>query len=109
MNAAVFLDALERREASRSGANLPDVRKSIARKIGASPGTLENIKRGRLKRLVEGTTDRIKAALIRSLEAELACITHEIQVLRQSGAAPDSSEILEAETLLQRARELIGR
>ena len=109
MTAAVFLDALERREASRSGANLPDVRKSIARKIGASPGTIENIRRGRLKRLVEGTTDRIKAALVRSLEAELANLTHELEILRQGIAAPDGDEILEAETLLKRARELIGK
>lgn len=107
MNAAVFLDALERREASRSGANLPDVRRSIARKIGASPGTVENIRRGRLKRLVEGTTDRIKAALIRSIEAELVQLTHELDLLRQGGATPDSDEILQAETLLARAKELI--
>lgn len=108
MIAAVLLDALERREASRSGAKLPDVRKAIARKIGEAPGTVENIRRGRLKRLVEGTADKIRAALIRSLEAEIAHLTHQVEVLRQCGSRPDSDEIFEAERLLQRAKELIG-
>jgi len=109
MNATVFLARLEKREAAQSGANLPDVRKAIARKIGEAPGTIENIRRGRIKRMVEGTTDKIKAALIRSIEAEIAHLSHEVEMLRRTGAPLDGDEILEAETLLSRARALLNK
>lgn len=98
----------EDREASRRGLNLLDVRPIIARALGVSTGTLENLKRKRLKR-ADYLKDMISSAFIRSLEAEIARINHEIELLRQGGAQPDSAEILEAETLLKRARELIGK
>ena len=109
VNATVFLARLEKREAAQSGANLPDVRKAIARKIGEAPGTIENIRRGRIKRMVEGTTDKIKAALIRSIEGEIAHLSHEVEMLRRTGSPLDGDEILEAETLLSRARALLNK
>jgi hypothetical protein len=99
-------ERFEDREANRRGLSLLDVRPIIARVIGVSPGTLTNLKRKRLKRS-EHLKDAITSAFIRSLEAEIAHISHEIELLRQGGARPDSDEVLEAETLLRKAKELI--
>ncbi len=99
-------ERFEDREATRRGLSLLDVRPIIARVLGVSPGTLTNLKRKRLKRS-EYLKDAITSAFIRSLEAEVARITHEIELLRQGGSRADSDEIMEAERLLARAKELI--
>jgi len=97
---------LEERE-KRRGMKLPDARRSVANKIGVSPGTLENLSRGRFKSLRLNIVEAIRNAVIRELESEIAALSHELDLARQSGAHPASPEIIEAATAVQTARELL--
>lgn len=59
------------RAAMRDGAKLAQARESVARKVGVSPGTLESIRRGRIKRLAHDLFQKLNAALERQLEREI--------------------------------------
>jgi hypothetical protein len=65
----------------------------VARAVGAAPGTVENIMRGRLKRVSGWLRDALRARVIRELEAEVVRLQHEIAVLRQAGVDPRSNEM----------------
>lgn len=107
-DARQFARRLEDREAARSGATLHFVRPVVARRIGVSPGTLENLRRGRLKDVRKSIFDSLKAGVIREIEAEMRRCEHELQILRQTGADPRSDEIAEVEAGLAKAREALG-
>lgn len=109
MDCAVSLARrLQDRERGR-GLTVPAARVTIARKIKSSVGTIENLVRGRIKRVDAAVRDRLRALLINELEQDYARISHELAIMRQSGAHPASDEILEAETLLARAKELLSK
>lgn len=103
-----FARRLEEREAVRSGAPLSVVRPVVARRIGISPGTLENLRRGRLKDVRKGVFDSLRAGVIQELEAEMRRCEHELAVLRQIGTDPRSDEISSVEASLASAREALG-
>lgn len=98
--------ALERRERGRS-ATLDVARASLARRIGISPVTWRNLALGRLKRIDAWMRDRLQALLIRELEAEIARLTHELEVARQCGDHLASQHVAEIETCLTRARSIL--
>lgn len=104
-----WADGLVSREASRAGTVKPLAVRSVARRIGLAPGTLANVIRGRAKRLTAATVQAIRGAVIRELEAEIARLTHELELARASGADPRSDQIAEIETLLNRARVLLNQ
>jgi hypothetical protein len=116
MQATAYLDrarmwgkALEDREAARQGVPLPIARKTVARKTGIAPGTLETLRVGRLKAIAVHVYERLQAAVIADLEAEMGRLQHELTVARQAGVDPRSDEIVEVETHLARARAALGR
>jgi len=99
---------LERREVRRTG-NVALARRALASKIGAMPGTLENLARGRLKSLDGFIRRRAEQLLLKEIEREIAALTHELASLRQSGADPRLSTVAEVESALEEARKLMGR
>lgn len=101
-------ERLEDREAARLNLKLPDARAWLARTIGLSVGTLTNLRRNRLKR-VEHLKEKINDALVKSLESEIARLTHELEMARHRGSNPDCAEILAAETHISTARKLLGK
>ena len=104
--AASLYKKLEDREAVRTRLNKPELRRHLSRVVKAAPGTLKNLVSGRLKR-AEYLEASIKAAFVKSLEAEIAHLLHEVEMARRCGSRPDCDEILQAETLLAQAKELI--
>ena len=108
MNAQRMVCDLEEREARRAGLTLANARCVIARRLGASPGTLENIRRDRVKSPRAWLVDRVRALFIAELQSEIRRLEHELDLARQSGAHPAGDEMAEAETLLARAKTLIG-
>jgi hypothetical protein len=98
---------LERREMQR-GHKLPDARRRIASRVGAVPGTLINLARGRLKKFDAGLRERIRAALIREIEQEIGRLSHELETLTRAGSHPASAEVCEAQRHLAAAKRLIG-
>lgn len=115
MNSAAYVEraqdwarALEDREAARSGVRLSDAREAVARRVVIPAGTLENLRKGRLKAIAVHIYDRLRAGLIRELEAEVRRLEHELQILRATGADPRRDEIAAVVASLARAREAIG-
>lgn len=110
MNSAAFIDdarlaarELEAREARR-GLTLTEARKRVASSVGCSPGILENLHRGRLKRLEAFVYDRLTSMLIRAREREIQALTHELETLRNRGLRSDDCELQEIETDLATLR-----
>ena len=100
---------LENRERARTGWPLKAIRPLVAKKVGVSPGTLENLRHGRTKDPRKSIFDKLRAALIRELEAEMRAHEHEIHILKQTGADPRSDEITAAEKGLAEIREALGK
>lgn len=83
---------LEDAEAARSGMPLVDARKAVARRLSMAPGTLENLRKGRLKAVAAHWYDTLRQGVIRELETELRYVQHEIAIARQTGLDPASGE-----------------
>ncbi len=82
---------------------------SLARKIKIGLGTLQNLRRGRLKSIPVEIYERLRAAVTRELEHEIARLEAELSMVRQSTMDPRGLEIVEVETHLAAARKaLIG-
>lgn len=102
--AKVLVDQETRRTGNRIVA-----RRNVARSVGTSPGTIENLQRNRLKRIAGWLRDALRARVIRELEAEVARLQHEIAVLRQTGADPRGDEMAAARADLSAVLEVLGR
>lgn len=95
-------------EARRVGCRIL-ARERVARLVGVSPGTIENLQRARLKRISGWLRDALRARVIREIEAEIVRLQHELSVLRQSGEDPRSNKITAVASDLQKAMRAIGQ
>jgi hypothetical protein len=103
--ARVLVDRESRARGSRIVA-----REHVARSVGASPGTIENLDRGRLKRSPGGwLRDALKARVIRGLEGELLRLRHEQQIHLQSGGDPRGCEAQEMAADIAKVLASLGR
>lgn len=105
--AVAIARSLERRERSRVS-SLKIARQSVASKLRIGAGSFENLVRGRLKKIDAAVRDRLTALLIRELEAEIARLTHELELARQGGSHPASFMVGEIEAHLVAARSLMN-
>lgn len=99
--------SLEDRTARALGVPVTDARRSLSRRLGIAPGTLETLRNGRLKRLTTAVADRVRAALIADLETEIARLTHELEMARQTGVDPRSADLDAVASALDQARTLL--
>lgn len=104
--AAHFVGLLQDRELMR-GHTKPQARRNVARQIGCTPGTLENIERRRTKNVGFLIVERARNLVIRELEREIARLQHELEVARLCSDRPNSDEVLSAFAALEKARALI--
>lgn len=107
LSARDWASALEEREQTRSGVSRPNARRSVARRIGVAPGSLENLCRGRSKGVRAYLYEAIRAAFIRECEHEMARLAHELEMARQAGLRSDSDEIGEIEAHFAAIKELL--
>lgn len=105
-SAVAIVRNLERRERSRVS-SLRIARQRLAEKLRVGYGSLENLIRGRVKRLDAAIRDRLHALLIRELEAEIARLSHELAVARQSGASLGGDQVGAIEAHISAARSLL--
>lgn len=98
---------LEDVEAARSGMPLPDARKTVARRLAMAPGTLENLRKGRLKAIAAHWYDTLRQGVIRELEAELRHVQHEIAIARQTGLDASHGEMHTLLALRQKVCEAL--
>jgi hypothetical protein len=97
---------LEQRERSR-GSTVEAARAALARRAGVAPSTWRNLALGRLKRVDAWLRDRLQALLVRELEAEIARLSHELEIARQSGGHLASQHVCEVEAHLAAARAIL--
>jgi hypothetical protein len=100
---------LEDRERARTGLPLPMARKRVADRAGASPGTLENLRKGRLKNIAAHLYDRLRLLVIAELQAEVIAHEHEIETLLAIGADTRDDEMAEAKASLREIKALLKR
>jgi hypothetical protein len=100
MSAAAFVDrarqwerVLVTKEAARTGLPSTAAREKVAHRVGALPGTLENLRRGRLKEVAAQLYAGLHAGVIADLEAELRHVQHELDLARQQGLDPRSGSV----------------
>jgi ABC-type phosphate transport system auxiliary subunit len=101
--------ALEDRVRAQQGVPLSAARAIVARRLNLLPGTLENLRRNRVKDVRQRVADRLRAAYLRELEREHAGLEHELACLKATGARLNSDEITEVETDLARLRAALNR
>ena len=106
--ARVWARDLEDREARRTGAPLAVVRNNVARKAGVPPSKLVSRRKNRLKDIGVAVYEALGRAVINQLEAELRHAEHQIQVYRQTGVDPSSSEMQSALGRAAKVREALG-
>lgn len=91
-----WVGELERRECERSGRNLPDARRELARKLSMAPGTLENIRRGRMKGLRVWVFEALRNAYLRELDRQEAALRHEREITVAMGISPIAARLVRA-------------
>jgi hypothetical protein len=105
--ASNLLGRLEAIEGQRGGVSSRDARTAIARRLQTLPGTLENLRRLRLKAVPSWLMARIRAELILSLQHQARQLEHEINLHLQSGAHHRDADLAEAQARLAQARALL--
>lgn len=105
--AAAAASSLVGREEVRSRSRMIAYR-AVGAKIGMSATWVRKLVAGGVKAINADVKKRIDDLLVRELEAEIARLTHELEMARQSGAHPASLMVGEIETHLAAARKLMN-
>jgi hypothetical protein len=115
MTAAAYTDrargwarALEDREAARNGMTIADAREAVSRRLAVPAGTLENLRKNRLKAIAAHWYEKLRSGVVRELEAELRHVEHELNIARQIGLDPASGEAHALLATEARLREALG-
>lgn len=103
-----FARYVEDAEATRLGVKLSEARPVVARRLGASPGTLENLRRGRLKIIPNFLMARIRSEFVAVLQSEVTRLEHEIALARQTGMDHRENDLAAAQTQLVAAKKILG-
>lgn len=105
--AAAFAQTLVRRERQR-GQSAEEARKWLAGKLKVGAGTVRNLVRGRVKRVDDTIRDRLRALVVRELEAEIQRLTHDLEVLKASGHHLGSDEVAEVDAHIAAAKAILN-
>lgn len=95
-------------EKRRSGLLADEARERVASRLGVAPGTLENLLLGRLKGVASYLRDRLRSAVIRQIEAEIARLEHDLQMARLGALGPTDDDVAAAEAALEKARAFLN-
>ena len=76
---------------------LPIARAAVARRVGGAVGTLENLRRGRIKGVRAWIAEALRDALVKELKSEIAAHEHELAILLAGARHPDRHEVAEIE------------
>jgi hypothetical protein len=99
--------SLERSEARRIGTTLTHARKMVARRLGITAATFENILYQRTKNVPSWLMNKVREELVSVLQSEMRRLEHEIQIARQTGADNRDDALIAAETQIAAAREIL--
>ena len=99
---------LERMEAARLSIPVVKARDVVARKTGVPAGTLEGLRRDRIKGVKAWVFEALRSAVIGNMKNEISRCAHELALARQSGLDPRSAEMDALESAMRKAEQLIG-
>lgn len=97
-NAMMFARAIEDAEAKRRGMKVKEVRPIVARTIGIPAGTLENLRRARVKGVRAFVFDRLREAYHAELQRQMRHLSDEIERTKPI-TGPDHSAVRAAEAV----------
>jgi len=113
--AGYFARAVEDNVARQLGLRITDARRRAAARMGVSPGTLENLRKGRKKIVPHSVMERIRSVFIAVLNEEIARLEQDIVRARHVGLghrchdlAAAEAQLLAAKTLLEKRDEESG-
>ena len=98
-------DRLVRTEMIESRVKRPDAERAVARRIGLSPSTLDELRRGRIKN-VDHIAGKIRRAFVGFLERQLVRIEAELATARMVDRDIDYSAV---EAAIAAAKKALGR
>jgi hypothetical protein len=100
--------ALEDQTARQEGLTVAAARPIVAREVGVAPGTLENLRKGRLKGLAKHVYDALQAATVRRLQNQLKRLLHEQHLLTQQGEDHRSNDAQAVLADIEAVRRALG-
>ena len=106
MSISALADRMVRETMIENRVKRPDAERLIAREVGIAPGTLENLRRGRLVH-VDWIANKITDASIRRTERQIARLESELAVARISSRRPDEDRVLAAAASVAQARRIL--
>lgn len=107
MSAAGVARRLVAGEQASRGVKLREARAIVAKEAGISPGSLENLGRGRLK-YVDRITSKLNALLAKKIEQQICSLERELGLLRATESASEI-DLARAEAALEEARRALGK
>jgi len=114
MTSAAYVDRargwakrLEDAEAAKTSAPVKAARQAVARRIGVAPGTLENLRNGRIKSIAAHLFDTLRGAVEHELQNEIARLEHDLQIFRQTGVDAREDQVGAVERHLAAARKAL--
>ena len=102
-----FVTRIENFEARCRGRTVDEVRPTVARRLNASTGTLENIRRLRSKIIPNWLMERLRAEFVAVLHSEIQGLQHEAQLARQVGSNYRDDTLAAAEAQLAAAKAIL--
>ena len=102
-----MLSRLETIEAARQNTSVSDVRLPIARRLKASPGTLENIRRLRLKAIPSWLMGAIRSDLIAILQIQIRGLENETNAYRQTNSGDRDDVLVAVEAQIATAKAIL--
>jgi NAD-dependent DNA ligase len=100
---------LEDAESRDTGQTVREARKVVARKTGVATGTLENIRRGRLKRIGATIADKLQAYMVRNLQSEIAKKQNDLEMVLRCRGGASGNEVAELRAAIARAQSLVDQ
>lgn len=107
LSARVAAEAVVTREEGRSRSRMLAY-ENVARSIGRGPSWLRDLVAGKLKSIDGEVKRRLDTLLIQQLEAEIARLTHDLEMARRCGDHPASQHVCAIETHLRAAKALMN-
>ena len=105
-NASALTRSLEDREAERVG-SLVEGRKRLARRVGCAPGTLRNLRIGRLKRVEGWLFNKLRDLAVSEIEQEIKRLTHELELARACACGSHEGKVQALRAAVAKAQALI--
>lgn len=98
---------IEDGEARRHGTDVEHIRPLVANRIGCAPGTIERLRKGRVKGVKAWLYARLRVLMIDELQQEIQRLSNELELARACGVGAGDDEIIAAQASMETTRTLL--